>query len=235
MVERKSQSSDQSSLLPIPWRNPWAVLREDLKKDLPAVFAQLRLGLQELWRRNSIADLPAPGFWPKNLKSYFWPFIIIAAILLLSCILYFSANSLPKKALVSELDINTLLNPESIQQESQETKLESILSIEQSTKNIEKENQPNITNLLEFLQPNANEPLIASLQPDPDKGILLLMPSDLFDKLTISAQQLQADDWLAQTRAMGFNELQLEASSGSIIGRSARVGQGMIMFNSINQ
>lgn len=69
---------DQRSL-PAPYQSPWEALRQDL----PAAAADLRLRLQELWRRNREGDLSTPGFWPQDLAPLFWPVLLIALLLLL--------------------------------------------------------------------------------------------------------------------------------------------------------
>ena len=69
-------SSDERSL-PAPYQSPWAALREDI----PAAVADLRLRVQELWRRNREGDLSTPGFWPTDLAPLFWP-VVLALMLI---------------------------------------------------------------------------------------------------------------------------------------------------------
>ncbi|WP_411867167.1 hypothetical protein [Vulcanococcus limneticus] len=67
---------EPSTNLPAPYRSPWRALAEDLR----AVAASLRLGLQELWRRNGQGDLPRPGPWPRDLAPLFWPLLLALAL-----------------------------------------------------------------------------------------------------------------------------------------------------------
>ena len=72
-------SSDERSL-PAPYQSPWAALREDI----PAAVADLRLRLQELWRRNREGDLSTPGFWPTDLAPLFWPVVLALTLIVLA-------------------------------------------------------------------------------------------------------------------------------------------------------
>ena len=70
-------SSPDERSLPAPYQSPWEALREDI----PAAVADLRLRLQELWRRNREGDLSTPGFWPTDLAPLFWP-VVLALMLI---------------------------------------------------------------------------------------------------------------------------------------------------------
>ncbi|MCP9884029.1 hypothetical protein KBY97_02645 [Synechococcus sp. ATX 2A4] len=65
------------SPLPALYSSPWSALGRDLR----AVLASLRLKAQELWRRNRQADLIVPGFWPRSLAPFFWPALLLLALL----------------------------------------------------------------------------------------------------------------------------------------------------------
>ena len=58
--------------LPAPYVSPW----REFGRNLRALAADLRLRIQELWRRNGEGDLPQPGFWPKQLAAFFWPALL---------------------------------------------------------------------------------------------------------------------------------------------------------------
>lgn len=75
----RGEPSRSGSQLPAPYRSPWSGLAEALA----AVFADARLRLQRLWRRNREGDLPLPAIWPRNLAPLFWPLLLSAALALL--------------------------------------------------------------------------------------------------------------------------------------------------------
>ena len=77
--ERLKQGRGSSPYLPAPWQNPWGLLW----RDLGALLASLRLGLRELWRRNGEGSLWRPAFWPQGGARLFWPFLVMALVLLL--------------------------------------------------------------------------------------------------------------------------------------------------------
>ena len=68
------------SPLPALYSSPWSALGRDLR----AVLASLRLKAQELWRRNRQADLIVPSFWPRSSAPFFWPAVLLLALLALT-------------------------------------------------------------------------------------------------------------------------------------------------------
>ena len=76
----QDQDARDERSLPAPYQSPWEALRQDL----PAAAADLRLRVQELWRRNREGDLSTPGFWPQDLAPLFWPVLLVVLILLLA-------------------------------------------------------------------------------------------------------------------------------------------------------
>ena len=85
--------------------------------------------------------------------------------------------------------------------------------------------------LLALLDEGSTADLIASIHPLPDQGVLELTPSDGFASLSTSARQQQADHWLELSRSIGYDNLQLVDATGKLVGRSAQVGEGMILWN----
>ena len=79
-ADRSDSGVPESGSLPAPYANPWSSLAQDLR----AVAADLRLRLQELWRRNREGDLSTPGFWPRDLAPLFWPLALALPALLLA-------------------------------------------------------------------------------------------------------------------------------------------------------
>ena len=78
--ERPKQGRGSSPHLPAPWQNPWGLLW----RDLGAVLASLGLGLRELWRLNGEGRLWRPAFWPQGGAKLFWPFLVVALMVLLA-------------------------------------------------------------------------------------------------------------------------------------------------------
>jgi hypothetical protein len=234
MAEVDPRQSGPPSLLPIPWRSPLWILGENLKKDLPAVLAQLRLSIQELWRRNAAGDLFTPIFWPTNLKPFFWPLLSFLFVLLIGLLLLNILQPTKQSRADSTLNIDALLNPEQIEASPKLSIENEKLPIQQLTPSLDLSTDPVIDKLLELLQPNAYSPLIASLQPYPDEGRLLIIPTTIFQKLSVSKMQEQADIWLEKSNSIGFSKLGLQTQDGVILGRSAQVGQGMILFIPLN-
>ena len=79
--------------------------------------------------------------------------------------------------------------------------------------------------------PPATADLIGSIHPLPDQGLLELTPSEGFVALPVPARQKQADHWLELSRSIGYDNLQLVDANGKLVGRSAQVGEGMILWN----
>ena len=65
--------------LPAPYVSPW----KELARNLRALWADLKLRIQELWRRNREGDLSVPGFWPTDLAPLFWPVLLALFLALL--------------------------------------------------------------------------------------------------------------------------------------------------------
>ena len=217
--EPDNQPPSKTSLLPTPWRSPWGQLKEDLGRDLPAVVAQGNLYLQERWR-------------VEGIKAFLIPLIGLLIVLALVVALIFKqqATGAYEKnddiAAIEELfnptqEINVDI-PEPKQIFEQESKQQPELSLVK---------QPSLDPLLELLQAKTENPLITALHPMPEQGVLRLIPSQAFEDLTAAKRAEQADAWLEKTRAMGFTDLELQTATGVIEGRSARVGQGMILFS----
>ena len=223
---------EKPSLLPVPWSSPWKQLRQDLARDLPAVGSASVLRLRELWRRNREGDLSVPGFWPQALSAWFWPLLLAVA---LSLPLLLGRGTTPVPAVVPE-------PPLPVEQQLQQA-FEPTPPAPQPLPADEPEVDPlplpaeplvSLDPLLALLEEGSTADLIASIHPLPDQGVLELTPSDGFATLTTSARQQQADHWLDLSRSIGYDNLQLVDATGKLVGRSAQVGEGMILWNLAN-
>ena len=226
---------EKPSLLPVPWSSPWKQLRQDLARDLPAVGSASVLRLRELWRRNREGDLSVPGFWPQALSAWFWPLLLAVALSLLSLPLLLGRGTTPAPAVVLE-------QPLPVEQQLQQA-FEPTPPAPQTLPAAEPEVDPlplpaeplvSLDPLLALLEEGSTADLIASIHPLPDQGVLELTPSDGFATLTTSARQQQADHWLDLSRSIGYDNLQLVDATGKLVGRSAQVGEGMILWNLAN-
>ncbi len=226
---------EKPSLLPVPWSSPWKQLRQDLARDLPAVGSASVLRLRELWRRNREGDLSVPGFWPQALSAWFWPLLLAVALSLLSLPLLLGRGPTPAPAVVLE-------QPLPVEQQLQQA-FEPTPPAPQPLPAAEPEVDPlplpaeplvSLDPLLALLEEGSTADLIASIHPLPDQGVLELTPSDGFATLSTSARQQQADHWLDLSRSIGYDNLQLVDATGKLVGRSAQVGEGMILWNLAN-
>ena len=226
---------EKPSLLPVPWSSPWKQLRQDLARDLPAVGSASVLRLRELWRRNREGDLSVPGFWPQALSAWFWPLLLAVALSLLSLPLLLGRGTTPAPAVVLE-------QPLPVEQQLQQA-FEPTPPAPQPLPAAEPEADPlplpaeplvSLDPLLALLEEGSTADLIASIHPLPDQGVLELTPSDGFATLSTSARQQQADHWLDLSRSIGYDNLQLVDATGKLVGRSAQVGEGMILWNLAN-
>ena len=226
---------EKPSLLPVPWSSPWKQLRQDLARDLPAVGSASVLRLRELWRRNREGDLSVPGFWPQALSAWFWPLLLAVALSLLSLPLLLGRGPTPAPAVV-------LVQPLPVEQQLQQAfeptppAPQPLPAAEPEVDLLPLPAEPlvSLDPLLALLEEGSTADLIASIHPLPDQGVLELTPSDGFAALSTSARQQQADHWLDLSRSIGYDNLQLVDATGKLVGRSAQVGEGMILWNLAN-
>jgi len=90
---------------------------------------------------------------------------------------------------------------------------------------------PQLDPLLALLQAKEGPPLVGSIHPVANQGLLQLTPSAAFFELTSDGQQLQANGWQQQSRNLGYDRLELRSVDGHLLGRSALVGEGMILWS----
>ena len=223
---------EKPSLLPVPWSSPWKQLRQDLARDLPAVGSASLLRLRELWRRNREGDLSVPGFWPQALNAWFWPLLLALALSVLSLPLLLGRGNKPAPPVVVE---QPLAVEQQLQQafEPPQPQPEPSPVVEPAVEPLPLPAEPlvSLDPLLALLDEGSTADLIASIHPLPDQGVLELTPSDGFASLSTAARQQQADHWLELSRSIGYDNLQLVDATGKLVGRSAQVGEGMILWN----
>ena len=242
-VGSESDPRQEPGNLPAPYVSPWL----EFSRNLQALFADLQLRAQELWRRNGEGDLSIPGFWPRNLASIFWPVVLllVVALPLAGLRWWQSAHpTLPEPApgvvardgfvpdgVLPETVFPAPLLPEPLITPQPQPALEP----EPTLFDFEDPPLPelDLNPLLDlFLDGSAPEGLLASATPQPAQNRLVLQVSDAWNSLGPSVRTSIAEDWQQRSRDLGYSSLQLVDGQQTLLGRSARVGSGMILFES---
>ena len=242
-VGSESDPRQEPGNLPAPYVSPWL----EFARNLQALLADLQLRAQELWRRNGEGDLSVPGFWPRNLASIFWPvvLVLVVAVPLASLRWWQSAHpTLPEPVpgvvardgfvpdgVLPETVVQEPLLPEPLITPQPQPALEPEPTL------LDFEDPPlpelDLNPLLDlFLDGSAPEGLLASATPQPAQNRLVLQVSDAWNNLGPSVRTSIAEDWQQRSRDLGYSSLQLVDGQQTLLGRSARVGSGMILFES---
>lgn len=242
-VGSESDPRQEPGNLPAPYVSPWL----EFARNLQALLADLQLRAQELWRRNGEGDLSVPGFWPRNLASIFWPvvLVLVVAVPLASLRWWQSAHpTLPepvqgvvaRDGLVLDGVLPETVVPEPLLPEPLITpQPQPALEPEPTLLDFEDPPLPelDLNPLLDlFLDGSAPEGLLASATPQPAQNRLVLQVSDAWNNLGPSVRTSIAADWQQRSRDLGYSSLQLVDGQQTLLGRSARVGSGMILFES---
>jgi hypothetical protein len=208
--------------------------------------ADVRLRGQELWRRNREGELSVPGFWPRDLAPSFWPLLLVLVLLLpLAGVRFWQdhASPAPRPELV-EVQQNSPLEfpaPELIpapQPMAEEpSPMPEAVNAEPPLEPSELDEplQPQLTfdPLFSLFQDTAvPDGLLRSAKPVPEQDRLLLELSvDVWEQLQLDQRQTLASSWLQAAFELDYASLQLVDEQGDLLGRSARVGGGMILFD----
>ena len=239
-----------ASLLPAEWISPWQRLRRNLANDVPAVLAASQLRLQELWRRNQEGDLSAPGFWPAQFRALFWPVVVMLLLLLLVGLplglrLWWQQERAPVKTTVEPIEqpVPVLdlpaepaapvpllpLAPSESELELQQEPIET--AYESGDSEATEDATPALDQML-MLIPDLEEPQwVSGVEVQGDRNLLQLKIADDYQQLPFAQRQRQADLWLEQIEQLGYDWLELVSATGALLGRSAQVGHGMILWN----
>jgi len=228
--------------LPAPYVSPW----KEFARNLRALWADLGLRGRELWRRNREGELSVPGFWPRDLAPSFWPLLLVLLLLLpLAGLRWWQDHGRPdprpepvevRRSSPLELPEPQLIPaPQPMAEEQSpmpdpEPVLEPSASLEP-----EQPPQPQLSfdPLFELFQDTAvPEGLLRSAKPVPEQDRLLLELSvDVWEQLPLDQRQTLASSWLQSAFDLDYASLQLVNQQGDLLGRSARVGGGMILFD----
>ena len=239
------QGVEPSGNLPAPYVSPW----QEFGRNLQAMAADLRLRGQELWRRNREGELSVPGFWPRDLAPSFWPMLLVLMLLLTLAGVRFwqdhaRSASLPEPAELKrtsplELPVQELI-PAPQRKAEEPSPAPEAMDAQPALEPFqpsepEQPLQPQLSfdPLFELFQDKAvPEGLLRSAKPVPEQDRLLLELSfDAWQQLSFDQRQSLASSWLQSAFELDYASLQLINEQGDLLGRSARVGGGMILFD----
>ena len=208
--------------------------------------ADVRLMGQELWRRNREGELSVPGFWPRDLAPSFWPLLLVLLLLLpLAGIRLWQDHARPaprpepvelQRTSALELPVPELI-PAPQRKAVEPSPMPEAMDAEPAVEPSEPEepNQPQLSfdPLFELFQDKAvPEGLLRSAKPVPEQDRLLLELSvGVWQQLPLNQRQTLASSWLQSAFEQDYASLQLVNEQGDLLGRSARVGGGMILFD----
>lgn len=207
-----------------------------LGRDLRAVLATVRLRVWELARRNRQGDLAVPGFWPRELSPWFWPLALGLALAALVALLVVVAPLLPGRS------PQTAQPPESPRQDQPVLEARPAADPAPAARDIPAAElpvpeplpeAPPIDPLLVLLQPADPRQLIRAVREQPARSCLELQLSERFAALAPELQLQQAEALRGRALELGYERLELVDGAGGLLGRTARVGSGMILLTSV--
>ena len=239
------QSGEPSGNLPAPYVSPW----QEFGRNLQAMAADLRLRGQELWRRNREGELSVPGFWPRDLAPSFWPMLLVLLLLLpLAGVRFWQDHARPaprpepaelQRTSPLELPVQELI-PAPQRKAEEPSPVPEAINAQPAVEPFqpsepEQPLQPQLSfdPLFELFQDTSvPEGLLRSAKPLPEQDRLLLELSvGVWQQLPTDQRQTLASSWLQSAFELDYASLQLVNEQGDLLGRSARVGGGMILFD----
>jgi len=240
--------------LPAPYVSPW----KEFARNLRALWADVGLRGRELWRRNREGDLSVPAFWPRDLVPLFWPALLSFAVVLLAVaavrLAGLAAPSPQPAAGTAPTATPSAGNPPAgsppAQVPAQEDdaaprRLMPVAEIPAPEPVMAPALDPvlpdppeppplRIDPLLDlFLDGSAPEGVLLDARPVVEENRLVLRLAEPWWGLSDGRRQGLAQAWHDRAVDLGYGALQLVDSDDRLIGRSARVGAGMILFNSV--
>ncbi len=75
------------------------------------------------------------------------------------------------------------------------------------------------------------EPLVVRVDPDPAASLLRLTLANAYRQLPEPRRLQLAERWQQQAWAQGYERLELQDPQARLLGRSALVGQGMVLLD----
>ena len=219
--------------LPAPYQDPWTLLGRDLR----AVLASARLRLWELARRNRQGDLALPDGWPRALRAWFWPLVLC---LLLAALVSVIVLVPPLLAGPGTPDVVTPAGqhgpPSSTGPAEPAPSAEPPPPPAAEARPAAPEPPPPAAPaddpLLALLASADPARLIEAVHDAPAASCLELQLAAGFTALSPAAQERQAGQWRSRAQELGYERLELVDAAGHLLGRTARVGSGMILLTS---
>ena len=246
MGDRRVRSLDsQIGRLPAPYLNPW----NSLGRAIHSVVVDLFLRISRLWRLNLQGDLPRPTFWSRQYGAYFWPFLLVATLLLCGFVLYglhfswlprnsFSEINQSKQEVVVQGEITSI-------DETSSLDLDKIDQSDQIVVDSDLNNGTEPYELFDYsqellpLSPLLDEVrkkgfpdgLIRAIQPKMEDELIAIELSSKWSKLSFRKKKVLVNQLQSYSEQLGYDELRLIDENRSLLARQSRVGQGMIIFN----
>ena len=236
---------EPSGNLPAPYVSPW----QEFGRNLQAMAADVRLRGQELWRRNREGELSVPGFWPRDLAPSFWPLLLVLVLLLpLAGVRFWQDHARPalrpepaelQRTSPLELPVQELI-PAPQRKAEEPSPVPEAMDAQPAVEPFqpsepEQPLQPQLSfdPLFSLFQDTAvPDGLLRSAKPVPEQDRLLLELSvDVWEQLPLDQRQALSSSWLQAAFELDYASLQLINERGDLLGRSARVGGGMILFD----
>ena len=237
-VGSESEPRHEPGNLPAPYVSPWS----EFARNLRALLADLQLRAQELWRRNREGDLSVPGIWPRNLASIFWPLVVVLLVAVPVAGLRWWQSAHPpvaesKPAAVAfDQRVPDAVLPEAVFPEPLITpQPEPAFAPETTLFDVGDPPLPvlDLNPLMDlFLDGSAPEGLLASATPQLAQNRLVLQVTEAWTSLVPSARTSISEDWQRRSLDLGYSSLQLVDGEEELLARSARIGSGMIVFDS---
>lgn len=220
-------------------------------------MADVGLRIRELWRRNREGDLSVPAFWPRSWAPLFWPLLLVLllAFPVVGLRWLSPSRSVPAPAQQIDPDPSASLSlslQDNVADEPAtsglpEPTLERDRDVAESFSDIGSSSELPIPSrtappapptlqidpLLDLMiHGDTSNKLLESAEPDlrTNRLVLRVSPSG-WRALSAGSRQQQAETWQSIAEDLGYEALMLVDDEDRSLGRSARVGDGMILFD----
>ncbi|BEV36406.1 hypothetical protein [Synechococcus sp. M16CYN] len=226
-ADAKPNKNNEPGNLPAPYTSPWL----EFGRDFQAIWVDLKLRFQELWRRNYEGDFSVPDFWPRGLAPTFWPLALLFSIAIPFVGIHWWQSAHPPTSVPEPL-----LTIRSLPESSNIPPAESMVDPEPAAAVVTLDD-PVAPPLFEFdpllnffLDSPGLEDLLAVVTPRLAENCLVLQVTDMWFNLASSRHESLSNDWQLRAWDLGYDDLRLVDAENHLLARSARVGSGMVLF-----